>query len=87
MKTVSVTYKTSTQQHTFMTDEKCSVGDKAVVFTSGSWSVVTIVAVHKEPKLDENYSYTWLVQIVDRTNYDRHIAEDGEGYPKVGKRL
>lgn len=87
MKTVGVRYATSRQTYTFMTDEECKVGDKAVVFTNGSWNVVTIVEVHDEPKLDGDYQYTWLVQVIDRTNYDRHIAEDGEGYPQVGNRL
>jgi len=87
MKTVSVKYATSSQLYTFMTDEECKVGDKAVVFTNGSWNVVTIMKVHKTPQLGSGYNYTWLVQIVDRTKYDQHIKEDGEGYPKAGKRL
>lgn len=87
-KTVGVKYATSPNQvYTFMTDEDCKVGDKAVVFTQGRWSVVTIIEIHDEPQLHGSYKYTWLVQIIDRTNYDRHIAEDGEGYPSVGVRL
>jgi len=85
--TVGVKYATSLMIYTFMTDEDCEVGDKAVVFTNGHWNVVTIIEIHDKPHLDDGYSYTWLVQIVDRTNYDRHIALDGEGYPKVGDRL
>lgn len=87
MKTVGARYATSSQVYTFMTDEDCKVGDKAVVFTNGSWSVVTIVRVDDEPQLKHGYKYTWLVQVVDRTNYDRHIQEDGEGYPTVHARL
>jgi hypothetical protein len=87
MITVGVKYKTSSQVYTFMTDEECKVGDKAVVFTNGSWNVVDIVEVHDEPQLKDGYNYTWLVQVIDRTNYDRHIAEDGEGYPSVEGRL
>ena len=87
-KTVEVKYITSSQHYTFMTDEDVEVGDKAVVFTNGNWSVVTIVAVHENPQLtDKHFNYTWLVQRVDRTNYDRHIADDGAGYPEVGRRL
>jgi len=86
-KTVGVRYITSRQIYTFMTDEECEVGDKAVVFTSGHWGVVTIVEVHDGPQMKEKYNYTWLVQIVDKTNYDRHIREDGEGYPSVESRL
>ena len=87
MITVSVKYATSDILYTFMTDEDCEIGDKAVVFTNGSWNVVTIMLIHPEPQLDGHYNYTWLVQIIDRTNYDQHIAEDGEGYPDVGSRL
>lgn len=87
MKTVGVKYDRSNQVYTFMTDEECKVGDKAVVFTNYQWSVVTIVRVDDEPDLRGNHKYTWLVQVVDRTNYDRHIQEDGEGYPTVGSRL
>ena len=86
-KTVSVQYPTTLTKYTFMTDEDCKVGDKAVVFTNGNWNVVTIIEVHDEPQLDDDYNYTWLVQVIDRTNYDRHIQEDGEGYPSVGDRL
>ncbi len=86
-KTVSVQYPTSLVNYTFMTDEECKVGDKAVVFTNGRWNVVTIMEIHDGPQLKENYNYTWLVQIVDRTNYDKHIQEDGEGYPSVKSRL
>lgn len=86
-KTVGVKYKTSSVIYTFMTDEPCKVGDKAVVFTNGSWNVVEIVEIHDEPQLQEDYNYTWLVQVIDRTNYDRHIQEDGEGYPTIGERL
>jgi hypothetical protein len=86
-KTVAVKYATSSINYTFMTDEECKVGDKAVVFTNGSWNVVTITEVHDEVMLNEDYNYTWLVQVIDRTAYDKHIAEDGEGYPDAGSRL
>ena len=86
MTTVGVQYPMSDRIYTFMTDEEFQVKDKAVVFTMGQWSVVTVVRVDEEPQLDEGYNYTWIVQRVDRTNYDRHIKEDGEGYPSV-KRL
>ena len=42
-KTVSVQYPTTLTKYTFMTDEDCKVGDKAVVFTNGNWNVVTII--------------------------------------------
>jgi hypothetical protein len=89
MKTVGVQYRTSSMTYTFMTDEDCKVGDKAVVFTNGNWNVVTITEVHDEPQFDlkSGIQYTWLVQVIDRTNYDRHIQEDGEGYPSAGDRL
>ena len=87
MKTVGVKYATSKVVYTFMTDEECEVGDKAVVLTNGRWNVVTIVEIHAEPELHDDYNYTWLVQIIDRTNYDMRIAEDGEGYPEVENRL
>lgn len=87
-KTVGVIYATNpTMVYTFMTDEECKVGDKAVVFTSGSWSVVTIVEIHDEPNLKEGINYTWLVQVVDRTNYDKKIQEMHEGYPTIKSRL
>ncbi len=87
-KTVGVKYATTPgMTYTFMTEFDCEIGDKAVVFTNGSWSVVTIVKIHKKPRLSGNYNYTWLVQIVDRTEYDCLIARDGEGYPSAGKRL
>ena len=88
MNTVGVKYASSPgMTYTFMTDEEFEIGDKAVVFTNGSWSVVTVTEVHEEPQFEEGYNYTWLVQRVDRTNYDRHIAEDGAGYPEVESRL
>ena len=37
--------------------------------------------------IHDDYNYIWLVQIVDRTEYDKHITADGEGYPSVGSRL
>lgn len=87
MKTVSVKYATSTVLYTFMTNEECKVGDKAVVFTNGNWNVVTIMEIHETPQLDGGHNYTWLVQIVDRTNYDALIKADHEGYPKKERRL
>lgn len=88
MKTVGVKYATTPGiTYTFMTEFDCKVGDKAVVFTSGNWSVVTIVEIHDKLHLDDSYQYTWLVQIVDRTEYDRLIIQDGEGYPSAGNRL
>jgi len=87
MKTVGVKYATNNTVYTFMTDEDCKVGDKAVVFTNGSWNVVTIVEIHDEPKLNEGYDYTWLVQIVDRTKFDQHIKDMHEGQPSVDRRL
>jgi len=86
-KTVSVKYPTSLTNYTFMTNYDCKVGDKAVVFTNGNWNVVTITEVHDEPQLKGNFSYTWLVQIVDRTEYDRLVTADHEGHPSVGSRL
>jgi len=86
-KTVSVKYATSLISYTFMTDEECEVDDKAIVFTNGRWNVVTITEVHDKPQPKEKFNYTWLVQIIDRTNYDQHIQEDGEGYPSVESRL
>jgi len=82
MNTVGVKYATSEIIYTFMTDEEFEVGDKAVVFTNGSWSVVTVTEVHDEPQLKEDIAYTWIVQRVDITNYDKHIAEDAYGYPE-----
>ena len=88
MRTVSVTYPRSLAEYTFMTTEECKVGDKAVVFTNGNWNVVTIKEVHDELRLDNpNIQYTFLVQVIDRTQYDKNIAEMHEGYPTVGSRL
>lgn len=87
-KTVGIKYITTPGKiYTFMTEFDCKVGDKAVVFTSGNWSVVTIVEIHDKPRLNGGLLYTWLVQIVDRTEYDRLIVQDGEGYPSAGNRL
>lgn len=83
-KTVGVTYASSpSMRYTFMTDEECKIGDKAVVFTNGNWNVVTIMEIYDKPQLDGGHNYTWLVQVIDRTNYDRHVKEDGEGYPTM----
>ena len=88
MNTVGVKYATSTGMiYTFMTDEECKIGDKAAVFTSGRWNIVTIVEVHDEPQLADGHNYTWLVQVINRASYDKHIQEDGEGYPDAGSRL
>ena len=75
-KTVGVKYARSPVTYTFMTEFDCKVGDKAVVLTGGNWSVVTIEEIHDKPKLDGNYIYTWLVQIVDRTEYDNCVAKE-----------
>jgi hypothetical protein len=81
MQTVSVIYPRSLREYTFMTDEECKVGDKAVVFTNGSWNVVTIIEVHDELRLNNpDIQYTFLVQVIDRTQYDKNIAEMHEGY-------
>lgn len=77
-KTVGVTYPRSAMVYTFKTDYDCKVGDKAVVFTNGHWSVVRIVEVHDEPQLDGSYNYTWLVQMVDRTHFDELVQKDKE---------
>ena len=88
IRTVSVRYSRSLNNYTFMTTEECKVDDKAVVFTSGNWNVVTIMEVHDTPQLDNpNIQYTFLVQVIDRTQYDKNIAAMHEGYPKAGKRL
>jgi hypothetical protein len=88
MQTVGVRYMTSTMIYTFMTDQACKVGDKAVVFTSGSYNVVTIVEVHDEPQLkNKHIQYTWLVQVVNLDHYNALIARDGEGQPQAGSRL
>lgn len=87
LKTVAVKYTTSMQLYTFMTEFDCEVGDKAVVFTNGSWSVVTIKEVHDTPQLKEGINYTYLVQIVDRTEYDKLVTKLHEGTPSVGSRL
>jgi len=78
-KTVGVKYSRSSQVYTFMTEFDCEVGDKAVVLTGGSWNVVTIVEIHDKPQLDGGYGYTWLVDIVDRTEYDACVAKEHEG--------
>ena len=85
--TVGVKYATSSMIYIFMTDEKCKIGDKAAVFTNGNWNIVTIMEIHDEPQLSKDYNYTWLVQVIDRTKFDKHIKEDGEGYPDAGSRL
>ncbi len=81
-KTVGVKYKTSSMMYTFMTNEECEIGDKAVVFTNGNWNVVTILEIHDKPQLNDGHNYTWLVQVIDITDYDKHIAEDAYGYPE-----
>ena len=86
-KTVGVKYATSFTIYTFMTEYDCKVGDKAVVFTNGNWSVVTITEVHDEPQLQDGYNYTYLVQIIDRTEYDRLVKAMHEGRPVIGNRL
>jgi hypothetical protein len=86
-KTVGVKYARTNFVYTFMTEFDCKVGDKAVVFTNGNWNVVTIVEVHDEPRLKDNHNYTYLVQIVDRTEYDKLIKEMHEGEPSVSGRL
>ena len=83
-KTVSVRYSRSLNTYTFMTEYDCEVGYKAVVFTSGNWNVVTIDEIHDEPQLSGGHAYTWLVQIIDRTEYDRLIQEMHSGQP-IGK--
>jgi len=71
-----------------MTTEECKKGDKAVVFTNGNWNVVTIVEVHDKLRLDNpNIQYTYLVQVIDRTNYDRLIQEMHEGQEPGKSRL
>jgi len=86
-KTVAVQYPRLLINYTFMTFFDCKVGDKAVVFTGGNWNVVSIVEVHDEPQLSGGYAYTWLVQIVDRSEYDRLCIESHEGIPSVASRL
>ena len=86
-KTVGVKYQRSTQIYTFMTEFDCEVGDKAVILTGGNWNVVTIVEIHDKPKLDGNYIYTWLVDIVDRTEYDACVTKEHMGDPQAGSRL
>ena len=86
-KTVSVQYPRSLNEYTFMTEYDCKVGDKAVVFTNGNWNVVKITAIHDEPQLSDGHNYQYLVQIVDRTEYDRLTQQLHEGQPSVGKRL
>lgn len=87
-KTVGVKYPTSPNMvYTFMTEFDCKVGDKAVVFTNGSWNVVTIVEIYDGSSLDGGFNYTYLVQIVDCTEYDRLIEKLHAGRPSVGDRL
>ena len=86
-KTVGVKYASSSTVFTLMTEFDCEVGDKAVVFTNGFWGVVTIVEIHDEPQLDKGFNYTYLVQIVDRTEYDRLIEKMHTDQPSVSRRL
>jgi len=76
--TVSVQFESGDQpRYTYKTLEQYAPGDMAIIKTkSGFFKFVHVVEVHSTPQIKPGINYTWLVQKLDTTDYDRLVSLD-----------
>tara|TARA_R110000772_G_scaffold16184_12_gene46272 strand:+ start:298 stop:735 length:438 start_codon:yes stop_codon:yes gene_type:complete len=84
--TVKVEFTTNaalTYTYKVLQSDNYQVGDSAIIETEGTPSklkVVSIIEVHDVPKIDTDadFDYKWVVQKVDRTQYDTIVENEGK---------
>ena len=77
--TIQVQFELGGRLYTYKARGTIAVGDIVVVDTpSRGLSTAQVVVVHPSPRIDidSNIQYKWIVQVVDRTEYDRVAAQE-----------
>lgn len=78
--TVRVTFKSGSGQYTFKVHDSIALemGDQVVVQTKYGSSVADVLFVDDIPQInyDAPFEYSWVVQKVDRTQYDKLTEQD-----------
>jgi len=72
-KTIGCAFASQKRAFTYKTLEDFKEGDYAVVATERGFTVVRVVSVHPEPKINPKIAdkYKWVVQRVDTSLYDK----------------
>jgi len=84
--TVKVEFNTNaalTYTYKVLKSDNYKVGDTAIVETAAvppKLKIVHIIEVHDVPMIDTdaNFDYKWLVQKIDRTQYDTIVENEGK---------
>lgn len=89
MKYIGVQFGEGAKIYDYKTLHTHEKGDYVVVKNqyNGQVQVVRVVRMYDDYTPDPNVQYTWIVQPVDFSQYDRLIAADHEGKPRVDGRL
>ena len=81
--TIEVVFRGSAQRYVYKAKLKEDIkkGDQVIVDSPKTGlTIVEVVNVHAVPKvdLDTSFTYKWVVQKVDRTEYDKTLAKEEE---------
>ena len=77
MEAVSVVFdKTNTggKEYTYKTDIDFSIGDIAIVETSGEYKFVRVVGLNAGIDPDAPFEYAWIIQKLDLTAHEKRVA-------------
>lgn len=77
--TIQVKFDNTPKTYTYKARCHIEIGDRVIVDTPrNGLTLVEVVGIDKAPRIDidADFTYKWIVQKVDRTDYDRIVEQE-----------